>query len=224
YPRLSYYGSGPNSEKTGRTDFRFEDTAVDATFGVRPWKRLTLGSSAGYLLNNVGHGTAPRYASTELVYSPAQAPGIDAQSNFARSGAFVQYDWRDNPDGPRHGGNYFVQFSDFRDQTFGLSNFRRLDLEAQQFIPVLNARRVFAFRAKSTLTYSDRDLPFYLQPSLGGSEDLRGYRSYRFRGNNSVVMNAEYRWEIFSGLDMAVFGDAGQVTMAKSDFAWRNLE
>jgi hypothetical protein len=37
-------------------------------------------------------------------------------------------------------------------------------------------------------------------------------------------MNAEYRYEIFSGLDMAVFGDAGQVFTRKSDFSFRNLE
>jgi hypothetical protein len=226
YPRLSYYGSGPDSQKSGRTDFRLEDTAFDSTFGVRPLKHLTVGTSAGYVFNNVGRGTDSRYASAETVYSPAQAPGIDVQSNFLRAGTFAQYDWRDNPDGPRRGGNYFVQFNDYRDRSFGLGNFRRLDMEAQQFVPVLNDRRVFAFRAKSALTYSDggRSIPFYMQPSLGGGEDLRGYRAYRFRGDNLVAMNAEYRWEVFSGLDMAVFGDAGSVFNRKSDFSLRSME
>jgi outer membrane protein assembly factor BamA len=199
---------------------------VDAAFGVRPLSRLKLGASAGYVFNNVGKGTDSRYASTELVYSPAQAPGIDVQSDFLRVGGFAHYDWRDNPDGPRRGGNYFVQFSDYRDRSFDLSNFRRLDLEAQQFIPLLNDRRVFGVRARSTLTYREggRPLPFYMQPSLGGSEDLRGYRPYRFRGDNLMVMNAEYRWEVFSGLDMAVFGDAGKVFMRKGDLALGDLE
>lgn len=226
YPRMDYYGPGPGSEKTGRTDFRLEDTAFDAAIGVRPLNHLTIGGSAGYLLNNVGHGTDSRYASAEQVYSPAQARGIDVQANFLRSGAFAQYDWRDNPDGPRRGGNYFVQFGDYRDRTLGVSDFRRLDLEAQQYVPLLNDRRVFAFRAKSTLTYADsnRFIPFYMQPSLGGGDDLRGYRAYRFRGDNLVAMNAEYRWEVFSGLDMAVFGDAGQVFMKKSDLSWSDME
>src|SRR5262249_1864109 len=83
---------------------------------------------------------------------------------------------------------------------------------------------VFAFRAKSVLTYSDAPLPFYMQPALGGSEDLRGYRPYRFRGNNLLVMSAEYRWEVFSGLDMALFADAGRVAMKKSDLITRDLE
>lgn len=147
------------------------------------------------------------------------------QANFLRTGAFAQYDWRDNPDGPRRGGNYFAQFSDYRDRTLGASSFGRLDPEAQQYIPVFNERRVFALRAKSSLIYADgRAIPFYMQPSLGGGDDLRGYRPYRFRGNNLVAMNAEYRWEVFSGLDMALFGDAGQVFMSKSELRWSAME
>jgi outer membrane translocation and assembly module TamA len=37
-------------------------------------------------------------------------------------------------------------------------------------------------------------------------------------------MNAEYRWEVFSGLDMAVFGDAGKVFQHKSQFDLKGLE
>ncbi len=226
YPTLSYYGSGPRSEKNGRSDFRLEDTAFDATAGLYLTPRLTTGISAGYLFNNIGSGTDSRYVSAERIYTPLQAPGIDFQSNFLRTGAFAQYDWRDNPDGPRRGGNYFAQFGDYRDRTFGAANFRRLDIEAQQYLSVLNQRRVFALRARSTLTFRDAGvpLPFYMQPSLGGSEDLRGYRPFRFRDNNLVVFNGEYRWEVFSGLDMALFADAGKVFAHKSEFNLSRLE
>jgi len=167
----------------------------------------------------VGPGTDSRYASAEQVYTPAQAPGIDVQQNFSRIGTFAQYDWRDNPAGARRGGNYFAQFSDYR-------KFSRLDLEAQQFVPVLNERRVFVLRAKTTLTFHDsrEPVPFYMQPSLGGSDDLRGFRPYRFRDDNLFLMNGEYRWEIFSGLDMALFADAGKVFAHRSDWDLHNLE
>jgi len=226
YQRLNYYGPGPDSEKTGRTDYRLEDTAMDLALGVRAAKHFTLGASAGYVFNNVGRGTDSRFASAETVYSPAQAAGIDAQANFLRTGVFAQYDWRDNPDGPRRGGNYFVQFGDYRDRTLGRYDFRRLDLEAQHYVPVLNDRRVFAFRARSTLSDAagTRSVPFYMQPTLGGAEDLRGYRPYRFRGDNLFVVSAEYRWEVFSGLDMALFGDAGQVFDRQSDLRLANME
>jgi outer membrane protein assembly factor BamA len=226
YPGMNYYGSGPRSRKTGRTDYRLEDVALDGRAGVRLARGLTAGVSAGYLFNNIGPGSDSRYASAETVYAAYQAPGIDAQSNFLRTGAFAQYEWRDNPDGPRRGGSYFAQFSDFRDRTLGAYNFRRLDMEAQQYVSVLNHRRVFAVRAKSALTFRQGGLsvPFYMQPAIGGSEDLRGYRPFRFRDNNMVVFNGEYRWEVFSGLDMALFADAGQVFTHKSDFDLSRLE
>jgi len=110
--------------------------------------------------------------------------------------------------------------------TQDLYSFRRLDVELQHYIPFFNERRVIALRAKSELTYvgAGQKVPFYLQPAVGGSEDLRGFRPFRFHGDNSMVLNAEYRWETFSGLDMAVFGDAGKVFQRKADWNFRNLE
>ena len=67
-------------------------------------------------------------------------------------------------------------------------------------------------------------MPTFKRASLGGSEDLRGYRPFRFRDDNLLAMNAEYRWEVFSGLDMALFGDAGKVFANKSEFSLRHLE
>ena len=72
--------------------------------------------------------------------------------------------------------------------------YRRLELEAQQYIPLFNQRRVIALRARSELTYKNRNqsLPFYMQPTLGGSNDLRGFRPFRFYDDNLIVFNAEY--------------------------------
>ncbi|NLT68133.1 MAG: BamA/TamA family outer membrane protein [Acidobacteria bacterium] len=67
-------------------------------------------------------------------------------------------------------------------------------------------------------------VPFFLQPSVGGSDDLRGFRPYRFTGPNAVVYNAEYRWEIFSGLDGALFVDAGKVMSRAGHLAFSDME
>lgn len=196
YKRLSFYGIGPDTEKGGRTRYTLKDTAVDGRVGIHATKRLLLGTSMGYVTT--------------------EAADLD-RVGYTRLAGFAQYDWRD--DANRRGGNYFTTFSDYRD-------FRRLDMEAQQYIPFLNDRRVFALRAKSSMLFKPADtaVPFYMQPMLSGSEDLRGFRPYRFRGNNTMVMTGEYRWEIFSGLDMAVFADAGKVTDRRGQLNFRNLE
>ena len=67
-------------------------------------------------------------------------------------------------------------------------------------------------------------VPFYMQPVLGGSDDLRGFLPYRFYGDNLIVANVEYRWESFTGLDMALFFDAGKVTDDRSELNFNDLE
>jgi outer membrane protein insertion porin family len=174
---------------------------------------LRFGANAEYLMINVGPGHRREWTSTEQLYSPADAPGIDRQTNYRRGGVFAEIDYRDNPGGPRSGGLYAARFTYNQDVHFRQYTFRRLDLEAQQYLPLFNQRRVIALRGKSVLSYSNpgQVVPFYMQPTLGGSEDLRGFRPYRFYDDNLIAFTAEYRYEIFSGLDMAIFGDAGKV-------------
>jgi len=63
-----------------------------------------------------------------------------------------------------------------------------------------------------------------MQPRLGGSDDLRGFRPFRFYDDNLLIANVEYRWETFSGLDMALFADAGKVFSRHADWNFHNLE
>jgi outer membrane protein assembly factor BamA len=226
YPQINYYGPGPGSARAGRTNFRLEDASYQLTAGARPTRHLRIGVTGGYLQVNVGPGTDRRFASTERVYSPSQAPGINVQSNFLRGGPFVQFDYRDQPANPHRGGNYLVSYIYYDDRTLDRHSHRKLYAEAQQYIPFFNEKRVIALRAKTELSYRGRNqvIPFYLQPVLGGSDDLRGFRPFRFYDNNLVVMNAEYRWEVNTGLDMAVFGDLGKVFTRHARLNFTDLE
>ena len=49
-------------------------------------------------------------------------------------------------------------------------------------------------------------MPFY-SPTIGGSHSVRSLSDYRFRDDNIMFFNVEYRWEAFGGLDMALFTD-----------------
>jgi outer membrane protein assembly factor BamA len=164
--------------------------------------------------------------STDQQFGEVTTPGISQQADFIRYGALLQYDYRDRPGNARAGGLYYAQWGRYQDQTRGAFSHHRVDIEAQQFIPLLNARRVIALRGRTTLTSAGagQRVPFYLQPVVGGSESVRGYRPFRFYGDQSLLMTAEYRYEVFSGLDMAVFADAGKVANRKRDIHFRDLE
>ncbi|PYV44449.1 MAG: hypothetical protein DMG06_06445 [Acidobacteria bacterium] len=226
YPRINFYGLGPRSPKGQRSDYRLEDTGTDLILGVRPVRIVRLGGSAGYLWLNVGPGTDSRLISTEQQFTPEQAPGIDRQTDFFRYGGFAQIDYRDDPHGPKSGGNYVGQYTWYQDRKLGLHDFRRLDVDLQQYIGFFNRRRVIALRARTVLTDTDggQTLPFYMNPILGGSEDLRGFRPFRFSDKNLLSLTGEYRWEAFSGLDMALWVDGGKVFPRRAQLNFSNLE
>jgi outer membrane protein assembly factor BamA len=226
YSHIDYYGPGPNSAKSGRSDWGLEDTSFQLRTGVQPVHGLRMGGIGRYLLVNVFPGRDHRFAPTQDLYTEQTAPGIQFQTNYAIGGGFVQYDWRDNPGGPRRGGNYIAQYTTYSDIRRERYAFDRLDIEAQQYIPFFNQRRVIALRGRveATSPHEGNLVPFYLQPTLGGSEDLRGYRPFRFYDNNAVVLNGEYRWEVFSGLDMALFVDGGQVFNDWHQINYRHLK
>ena len=225
YPGINYYGPGPDSAKI-RSNYRLEDTSVDTSITLAPVRFFRFGGGAGLLAVNTGPGTDDRFSSIETVFTPQEVPGLDRQSKFFRYGAFAQFDWRDDAFGPRDGGNYVVQYTRFEDRDLKLHDFNLLDVDLQQYVGFFNRSRVLAFRAhgRFTDTRDGQTVPFYLQPVVGGSDDLRGFRPFRFSGNNSMALTAEYRWAIFSGCDGALFVDGGKVFTRRGDLAFNDLE
>jgi outer membrane protein assembly factor BamA len=225
-PQIDYYGPGSGSEVTGRTVYAMEESSLEARAGVNLVDRFRAGVAARYLAVNVGPARRPEFAPAEAVYSEAVTPGLDRQTSFLAGGPYIEYDSRDLPGGPRNGGLYRASYNRFSDSTLDRYSFHRIDAEAQRYFSFFNGRKVIALRGRVNLTDADEDdaVPFYLQPQLGGANDLRGFRARRFYGGNAAVMNAEYRWEVFSGLDAALFVDAGKVFDRWDELNFRNLE
>jgi outer membrane protein assembly factor BamA len=212
-PQVAFYGIGPDTTDALRSNYLLEDTTADVTFGLKPAKWIGFSVTGGYLNTNVGPGTSGRYPSTDQVFSRLQVPGLSRQSDFLRGGLLAVFDWRDSVYGPRSGGRYYGRFDYYDDRNDTQFNFRRFTADAQQFVPLFNKKRVIALRAKTILSYPNagQEVPFYLQPSLGSSDDLRGFGPFRYLDRNSLVLNAEWRWEIMSNVEGAIFADAGKV-------------
>jgi outer membrane protein assembly factor BamA len=225
YPRQQFFGIGEGSPAEEETQYRIEDNQFVGTVGVRPAEWLVLGVRGGYMMTNVGAGTGEE-PSVETRYDPAQLPGLDRQPDYVLGAAYLDIDYRDSATNPRSGGYYRAEWTRFDDNGATANGFRRVDIEVRQYLPFFNLRRVIAFRARTSLvdTGQGQQVPFFMQPTLGGSENLRGFEEFRFRDRNLFVMNLEYRWEAFSGLDMALFGDAGKVFSRRADMDLTDME
>ncbi|HLH30151.1 MAG TPA: BamA/TamA family outer membrane protein, partial [Terriglobia bacterium] len=224
-PQLDFYGEGPHSLKSQRTDYRREDTRFDLRLDWMAKSHLRPSCDIRQLLLNVGPGTSDAITSTNLKYGPAQAPGIDVQSNFLIGGCGLQVDFRDSADYPHKGTALFLDYRRFAAENLSQYSFNRANGSVQQYIPFFNQKRVIVLRAAADMTFHNHNqvVPFYMQPTLGGFSDLRGFRYVRFYDDNAFVMNAEYRWEVCTGLDMALFADSGEVFHRPSQFSTSNL-
>ena len=88
-----------------------------------------------------------------------------------------------------------------------------MGLDARGYIPLGSRQRVFALRVVGVNSDPGpgNSVPFFLQPSLGGGESLRGYEPYRFQGDKMLLLQGEYRWEASRRFELAFFGDTGTV-------------
>ena len=226
FPQEDFFGIGRGSLKANRTDYLLDSVETSATVRWRPLTVVDLGAGTSYLNPRIGRGTDRRFSSTGERFNPATIPGFQQQPDFLRSDVSAAFDWRDNPLHPHGGGRYGATVSQFRDQNLDAFDFRRVELDLQQYLPLPRRYRILALRANAVLTDADADqqVPFYFQPTLGGANTLRGFREFRFRDQNSLLFSAEYRWEAWWALDGALFVDAGTVAPKRRDLSVGNMD
>ena len=221
-----YFGEGPNSSKDNKTDFRREfTTAHFSALGHFFDQKLTVGYTVGGLLVNVGPGDLHNTPSTDQVFTAANTPGLTQQSNFITGTTTIQLDLSrlgfSNPEGLQ----LEADDSQFFDQSGNQANFHLLNTQATYYLPFTNGMRTMVFRVHNETAFAQvpQAVPFYLQPTLGGPDDLRGYDRYRFYGNGASVASGEYRWSVSQTLEMAIFGDGGNVYQRPGLIGFRDL-
>jgi len=226
WPRERFYGLGPDVEKGDRSTFLREGWEVRADAIYKPTRWLRAGGLTAFRTERIDEGKYPGIPPIDDLYTEATAPGLTQQPDYWWSGAFVDIDYRDYPGNVRSGGHFRASYDVWHDQQdFGFS-FRDLRLEALHAFPIFDKKRVFIARviAQSLDSPSGETVPFYAMPTIGGSTTLRGFSEFRYRDKNMFLMNAEYRFEAFSGLDMALFGDWGTVAPTWDDMDFGELK
>jgi hypothetical protein len=230
-----FWGLGNSSADLDATVFRFAQTAGAGTLGVRlmPW--LSVGTAAAWLKPRVRseEGEVP---SIEETFDESTAPGLRQQPPFFRTEVSVDLDYRDSIPptrtaarldqvpiaGASRGGRYQVSVASYRDQELGHYSFRQTTIDLQQYVPLLHGHRVLSLRGLAVLSDASdgQVVPFYLSPTFGGIKTGRGFPSFRFRDENLLVLQAEYRYQINPLVNGAVFVDTGQVAASARGLAW----
>ena len=67
-------------------------------------------------------------------------------------------------------------------------------------------------------------MPFFLLPYVGSGSTMRGFTSHRFRDQNGLTLQAEWRIMVNRFMDTAVFYDSGTVAARRSDFDFDEMK
>ena len=213
HPQEDFYGLGFATHSEDRVSFRFRAPEVQGRAVLKPADWLNAGVRVARMNVSVGSGTDSRFPSIEERFTEAVAPGLTEQPDYLYMDLFATLDTRDQPGNARDGVYVGLLWRRHNDLNLERFNFDSVDVDVQHFLPIFDKKRVFAarFLLMTTTAGEGHEVPFYFRPTVGGSDTLRSAADFRFRERNAAVANFEYRWEAFSGLDMALFTDFAAV-------------
>jgi len=224
-PGIDYFGPGNLSSEEDRTSFLFNDFASDVNASFEIVRGVRVGATGGYFKAHTDPSGEEGLPPIDEAFAPETITGIGEDTGYTRIGFFGYLDTRDSQTGPRSGALVLARYREYWDVQRKEFAFRQSEFEVQKYFQYFNGGRVIAVRGAVVLSFPKEQnaVPLYLQPTLGGSDDLRGFAAYRFRDYHSVTLSAEHRWHAFSFLDMSLFGDAGKVVPLKRDLEPSNM-
>ena len=223
YRGLRFFGLGGDTNSRDRSTYQLLEQAVDAGVDADLGRFVHVDMHGGWLGADTDEGLFG--TSLEEQFDPATIPGFDSRTDYLHYGATVELDLRDTTV-PEAGVVLRGEVAVYDDRDLDRFDFNRVAAEVQVHIPLGVRSRTLALRARTSrsVAASGSEVPFYLMETLGGGSTIRGFREYRFRDARTLLMSAEYRWELWTYLDFALFADAGKVFSESSDLDLHDLE
>ena len=205
--RYQFYGVGSEQNESGiRLDLLQNGPMYFASGSWRVWKKLYVG--LGYVNGDVD---------TRFRLEIPERPFFDPTINLKLAGITIpiEIDSRDHEQFPRDGWLIKARGIIYRESAGGDFNAETVKITANRYLPMRD-QDVLALRLMVKDT--SEDTPFFLVSSFGGSTDLRGYPSGRYRDRMMYAMQAEYRWQFRDRWILTGFAGVGEVADSFSNF------
>lgn len=218
---VPFHGLGIDSSEDA-AGFGLTQTYVGGDVAVRPAANVHLRGGLSYEDYSLGARSGSRVPIASR-FTSATAPALGLDPSYLHAAASAGYDWRPSPGYARRGGLYEVRYHHYAG---GPDDFGRVEGEIVQHVPLVRENYVLSLHGVAeTIVTDDAVVPFYLLSSLGGSDTLRGYGSWRFRDRHAALTTAEFRWiPNRNSVDVALFYDAGMVAPEFGDLSMRRFK
>lgn len=229
--RDNFFGIGPRIPNIYQTNFDWEHRSYNATLFHDFTEHLQAGLYGAVANTSSYNGENDQDIPFDQLFSgdpnvvpvTSWAPGFQMNTKIFFYGGFAEYDRRNDERGLTKGGYLYANIGsadglEIKDDVFSDYGWHYFIFDARGYIPVFSDKTSIALRSFTELRSpkGNSQIPFYDMAFLGGRNFGRGFRNFRFRGNNLQLFAAEVRQTIYtreedSGLDIHVFGDLGQV-------------
>jgi surface antigen Omp85-like protein len=226
----NFYGIGPRTPRSQRTSFHLEERSYHGLLQRDFTKRFRAGVFGGLSNTGARNGDNDDVPSINTFFSgnpavtpiTAFAPGLDMNAEISHYGLYGEYDGRRNTVGLTKGFYLYGMLGSWD----GIDNGALFTdwgwvwtiLDGRAYIPLGGDKTSFAARVFTSLENpkAGSQIPFYYQSFLGGRLYVRGFRDFRFRADNALILQTELRRTVWTqndtrGLDIHAFGDGGQV-------------
>ena len=255
--KIYYYGLGPNTLKTAQSVFGMQQTitGMNAIIPIVPKLSLSLlGEMNGRVVNiNPNHSeSAP---SIETVYTEATAPGLTRQPSYLQFGEGLRFnptlfndhwqvDYLANLQEFLGSHSSFHRFTEDFSWTFpiyrnggsygpkAINGPDECAVAVGAKCPSITTNRTGSIGVRiieiQTIPSSGSTVPFYFQPTLGGS-DINGntllgsYDDYRFRAPNALLLRESLEHSIWGPLGFMFSADQGKVAFRRGDINFTHL-
>lgn len=210
-----YYGSG-NESSWDYQGYTEDVLSFDYEFRRRVWSAFYVGLLWNLRAAFRMQETEYRDKSGDEIAAPSDEPDAEFQPYLNQGfGLQAAYDSRDDFQYPLKGGYHRTSLELFS-KAFG-SDYDYLfwTVDARQYVPTF-PNQVLALQLLSEVRNGTMNFPNMAE--LGGPALMRGYYRGRYRANNILLFQAEYRFPIYKRLTGVGFANVGEVYGRNSPF------
>lgn len=247
-----FYGLGQDTSPTNLSVYRqLQDTVgSSADWPITNW--FSAGATVQWLSPRILGVSGTAIPSVGTIYNNSGAPGISSQPSFINYKAYLDAHTGSNTSQTWQRTKARVTFDHFTDLDSKAYTFQRLsgfattsfDLRRDMSSLTLPwwksmlceplqsqcSMGQLIFNGLVTASYvgTGSSVPFYLQPTLGGTDingvdTLRGILDFRLRAPNRVLMQAQFDHHVWSLVGVSGFYDVGKVALQPGDLGFNHL-
>lgn len=212
-----FWGTGPDTRKSGATDFSTRDFFVRSVYENRLRGLLRFGAEFNYHRARVEAGE-----NDELPDTPDSLAGVGELAHYLEAATFVRFSAVDNEGSPTRGNRTLLRLA--YNQSIDKLKFSNLSVSAtsRQFYELFH-RRTISLQLGSDWRIKTGDaIAFYNLASLGGEQIMRGFDRDRYRDKGSAYAVLSYNFPVWKVIDGILFYERGRVFGDLDDLSFKN--